>query len=312
METKPETLETLAALEIDGDDVLETVRDACARMLFLAAVADECDRMRDGDPPVECPACGAIDPDAWADRFGEPFDGDGETADGLASALADGDPCPACGRDFPTAYGGADWADVLDGLETPAEAFAYADDILGDLRRPRTEPTDPPNGRRLGVLDALLEWAQACGFAAEDIVEPFDRFGSVAGRFGSVLAHSSRGDGVGFADDTKPDGRAVRRLDDMVAVGLRVPGGVALLDPDGFVGSNGIPNADACPFVVVEWASRASAYIVEGGRFYAEQAEAFVALRATRYEPPTVPRYGEDFGVWAFDFAAVLDGEGVA
>jgi len=309
METRTETL---AALEIDGDDVLETVRDACARTLFLAAVADECDRMRDGDEYVECPACGAIDPDAWADRFGEPFDGDGETVVGLASALADGEPCPACERDFPHASAGDDWADVLDGLETPAEAFACADRILDGLRRPRTEPADPPNGRRLDVLDALLEWAQACGFAAEDIVEPFDRFGTVAERFGSVLAHSSRGDGVGFGDDTKSDGRSVRRLDDMVAVGLRVPGGVALLDPDGFVAPNGIPNPDAAPFAVVEWDSRASAYVVEGGRFYAAQAEAFDALRATRYEPPTVPGFGEDFDASAFDFGAVLDGEGVA
>ena len=166
------------------------------------------------------------------------------------------------------------------------------------MRRPIDEPFD--------VLDALREWAQAAGFGFEDFDEPFDRFGTVVERFGSILAHASRGTGVGFDDDTKADGRSVRALDDMIAVGLRVPHGVALLD--GFVAEGG----NAAPLAVVKWDSSAQAYIVEGGRFYALPAEAFDALRAGRYAAPYVPRCGEDFGAWAFDFGAVLDGEGVA
>lgn len=241
-----------------ADDVVETVRDACARLLFLDAWASAIES-------DACPACGAVDAEA-----------DSEVAEvvGLADALRNGDPCPACGREVPVAGAGVDWADVLADLDTPAEAYACADRILDGIAL-----TD---GSKRGADWARFHvdaWARAVeGYAVDAVLdfglegEGFD-LDDYAERFGTLLGFQALGHGIGLGDDIPSDRRRVVEL-------AQVPAAWAVEYWDG------------------------STYTLESSH---DSREAAVeALRAPRYMRPKVVSI--EFGAWDFDGGALLDG----
>lgn len=182
-----------------SDSLVEEVRDACARLLFLDAWASAIER-------GECPACGTRDAEE-GERESDDVPG---YVEGLRDALDRGAPCPECGRSIPAAGAGGEWADALADLATPPEAVLAADRIVAGL------------GGEEATRAALDAWDTAV--RGLDPLAPFEVDSESPDRFGTVLGFSALGHGVGLSDDVRDRFRVEE-----------VEGGATLHGPEGEV-----------------------------------------------------------------------------